>query len=197
MEAGQLRRAVARRTLHFMRLAFVACILVLCACAPTAGAERAWRTGAWAEPHEGRVYVIEAARDIVTGEVDSARNEPPLTAEPGTSVQFAIEGRTLYVLDAAEVEHALTLVGSASKYSSDYSALGGGHYVKAVARDGQSITLEDGSRWDMDPLQHFAVAGWQADDLITIRRSTDDPAFAYEIDNTSQDDGSLANHRAR
>jgi hypothetical protein len=179
-----------------MRAVVAICVLLLCS-AVSAVAERAWRTGTWADRREGRVYVIESAREVITGEATAADNERSLAAEPGTTVQFAIEGRTLYVLDAEKVEHTLTLVESVAKYSNDYAALGGGHYLKAVAPDGRSVTLEDGSRWDMDPLQQFVVAGWQPDDLITVRRSTDDPAFAYEVDNTSQDNGTLANHRAR
>jgi hypothetical protein len=62
---------------------------------------------------------------------------------------------------------------------------------------GKLVTLEDGSQWDIDPRVQFVVADWQPDDLISIRRSTDEPAFAFEIDNTSRDDGALANLRAR
>ena len=64
-------------------------------------------------------------------------------------------------------------------------------------RSGVSVTLEDGSRWDIDPRVQFSVADWQPDDLVTLRRSTDDPAYRYEVDNTSRDDGALANYRVR
>ena len=116
---------------------------------------------------------------------------------PGTSVQYAIDGRTLYVLDTEKVEHALALVKVDTRYSSNYSAPGSGHYIKAVAPGGISVTLEDGSHWDVDPRTHFSVAAWQPEDLISVRRSHDDPSYAYEIDNTSRDEGSLANYRVR
>ena len=45
--------------------------------------------------------------------------------------------------------------------------------------------------------QHFAVADWHPDDLIAVRRSTSDPDFAFEVDNTTQDDGAMANYRVR
>ena len=180
-----------------MRFAFFLGVVLLCVSVPASAAERAWKTGTWAPRTETGAYVIETARDVITGEAAAGASGPAIAAAPGARVQFAIDGKTLYVLGADKVEHALTLVGSAARYSVTYAALGGGHYVTAVAPGGTSITLEDGSRWDMDPGQHFAVAGWQPDDLIAVRRSTSSPAFAYEVDNTSQDDGALANHRAR
>ena len=180
-----------------MRSAIALCVVLLCVCVPASAAERAWKTGTWAPRTEAGAYVIETARDIITGEAAGGSGEPTLASAPGTRVQFAIDGKTLYVLGADKVEHALTLLGSAARYSVTYAALGGGHYVTAIAPGGTSITLEDGSRWDMDPGQYFAIAGWQIDDLIAVRRSTSSPAFAYEVENTSQDAGALANHRAR
>ena len=64
--------------------------------------------------------------------------------------------QTVYVLDAKRAEHALTLLGIADKYSKSYAAVGSGHYIKAVAPGGTQVTLEDGSRWDIDDRQHFA-----------------------------------------
>lgn len=157
-------------------------------------AERAWKEGVWA-PRDGRTYVIETAREVITARPTGAQ-DPPLDAAPGTAVQFAIEDRRVYVR-AGTTEHVLDLVASAPKYADTYGALGSGHYITAVAPGGTTVTLEDGSRWDVDPRQHFAVAGWQPDDLISVRRSTSDPDFAYEIDNTSQDDGAPANFRVR
>jgi hypothetical protein len=112
-------------------------------------------------------------------------------------VQFAIDGQTLYVLDAEKTEHPLSLVSAGAKYSKNYDAIGGGHFIKSVAAGGVQVTLEDGSRWDIEPRRHFAVAGWQPDDLIAMRREAGDADFSFEIDNTSQDDGALANYRIR
>jgi len=67
----------------------------------------------------------------------------------------------------------------------------------SIRPGGTQLTLEDGSRWDIDPRQYFAVANWQPDDLISIRREESDPDFSFEVDNTTQDDGSLANFRIR
>lgn len=180
-----------------MRSAIGLGVVLFWVCVPASAAERSWKTGTWAPRTEAGAYVIETARDIITGEAAGGAGEPALASAPGTHVQFAIDGKTLYVLGADKVELALALVGSAAKYSVTYAAVGSGHYLTAVAPGGTSITLEDGSRWDMDAGQYFAIVAWQPDDLISVRRSTSSPAFAYEVDNTSQDDGALANLRVR
>jgi hypothetical protein len=84
-----------------------------------------------------------------------------------------------------------------------YAATGSGHYIKAVGPDGQSVTLEDGSVWEIDPRSWFFTVHWQPLEGITIRRTAADtdrqgavePGFNYEIDNTDQDDGALARYR--
>jgi hypothetical protein len=169
---------------------------VIAASAAAVMAQRAWTTGTWSASTDARVFVIESARDFISGEARDG-DSPPASATAGTSVQFAIDGQTLYVLDQDNVERSLRLVGSTPKYTSNYSAIGGGHYIRAVAPGGTRVTLEDGSRWDIDPRAHFSVAGWESEDLITVRRSSSDRAFAFSVDNTSRDDGALANRLSR
>ena len=176
-----------------MRLLTAICTLLLFATSG-AGAERAWKTGTWLARSSAGAYVLETDTHIVTAEAGSA---DALAATPGTEVKCAVESNTLYVLDANGREHTLRLIESDPKYSRNYPAVGSGHFVKSVAPGGTQVTLEDGSRWDIDARQYFAVAGWQPDDLISIRREEGDPAFSFEIDNTTQDDGALANFRIR
>ena len=175
-----------------MRVVSAICLL-LTLVASVAAAERVWRNGTWAPRNSSGAYTIETQTDVITGESGSGET---LAATAGTAVQFAIEGQTLYIRDG-DTEHSLKLTGSGPKYAKTYASVGSGHFIKAVARGGTQVTLEDGSRWDIDPRQYFAVAGWQADDLIAIRREEGDPDFSFEIDNTTQDDGSLANFRVR
>jgi len=83
-----------------------------------------------------------------------------------------------------------------------YASAGSGHYIKAVGPDGQSVTLEDGSVWEIDPRSRFFTVHWQPLEGITVRRiasdtarqSTGEPGFNYEIDNIDQDDGALARY---
>lgn len=173
---------------------FVAiCVALLTFVTSSSAAERTWQAATWA-PRADASYVLETARTIVTANATAETGE--LTATPGERVQLAIDGRVVYVRLASGSEHTLQLVDTAQKYSADYRAAGSGHYIRSVAPGGTQVVLEDGSRWDMDPRQHFAVAEWQPEDLISVRRANDDD-FAFEIDNTTQDDGALANYRIR
>jgi hypothetical protein len=179
-----------------MRVPVLFASALLLTAALTSAAERTWKTGTWAFPPHDRVYVIESATEFITGEAPEP-NASTVAASAGDAVQYAVEQRTLVVLGADKTEHVLRLVSSTPKYSSDYAALGGGHYIKTVSPGGARVTLEDGSRWDVDARVRFAVAEWEPDDLISVRRSNDDDAFVFEIDNTSRDDGALSNHLAR
>jgi hypothetical protein len=176
-----------------MRPTALIVLLALAGSIVPVSAQRAWKEGRWATaPAEGLV-AIEAAADVMTARPADGDTPGRWAGTPGDGVRYVLDGATLYLLDREDHEHALHVVETTPKYSTEYGALGGGHYIKAVAPGGVSLTLEDDSRWDIDPRQRFAVAAWHPDDLISVRRSTDDPAFAFEIDNTSQDDGTLAN----
>ena len=179
-----------------MRVPTLLCLALVLAAALTSAAERTWKTGAWAFAPSGRTYVIESATEFITGEAAEA-DASAIVATVGAAVQYDVEQRTVFIQTPDKTEHALRLVSANSKYSASYGAIGGGHFVKAVTAAGGRVTLEDGSRWDIDPRVRFAVAEWEPDDLISIRRSNDDKAFAFEIDNTSRDDGALTNHLAR
>jgi hypothetical protein len=179
-----------------MRMVVALWLLAFAGAGIGAEQQRSWKDGTWG-PRDERQVIVETDTQIISGQPVATAPPRDWSGEPGSTVRYAIDGSTLYVLDEHGQEHALTLGETAAKYTSDYGAVGSGHFIKTVARGGVAITLEDGSRWDIEPRQHFAVAGWQADDLITVRRSTDDPAFVFELDNTTQDDGALANRRAR
>lgn len=177
-----------------MRILF--CVFLLALVPALRAQERAWLEGAWgSQPTGGRV-VVETATEILIAQPEDG-DEATWAGRPDEPVRYRREGTTLRIQDAQHGEHALRIVESRPKYTTEYREIGGGHYIKSVSPGGRSVTLEDGTRWDMDSRQHFAVAGWNPDDLITVRRSTDDPAFAFEIDNTTQDDGALANLRVR
>ena len=180
-----------------MRVPTALCLtaVFLCGVLVTA-ADRSWKTGTWASASSGPVYVIESATEFISGSA-LENGASPFSATAGMAVQYAIEQRMLYVLDGDKVEHPLRLVSASMKYSPTYDALGGGHFIKAVSRDGTRVTLEDGSRWDVDPRVSFSVVDWQPDELVSVRRSSDDKAFAFEVDNTSRDDGALANRLTR
>jgi hypothetical protein len=183
--------------MHRLVLSVITACAVCVSWMPIGAAEREWRTGTWL-PHAGiRGYIIETDRMLVTTAEPPDADAAALAPRDGATVQYVIEKDLVVLRDAAGHEHSLSVVTTAQKYSPDYNAVGGGHLVKSVSRDGSRVTLEDGSRWDMDESRRFAVAEWQADDLIFVRRHPDDADFAFDLENTTQDDGALANYRVR
>jgi hypothetical protein len=79
----------------------------------------------------------------------------------------------------------------------DYSAVGPGHYIRTVTDEGQFVTLEDASRWEIDPRVRFRSVEWQADEVITVRRGEPEDGFRYELDNIDRDNGVLATYLPR
>ena len=75
-----------------------------------------------------------------------------------------------------------------------YSALGGGHFIRAVNDDGQYVTLEDGSVWEIEPSVRFETADWQPMAAVTVRRAPGIGAYVYELANTQDDEGALARY---
>ena len=76
----------------------------------------------------------------------------------------------------------------------EYSAFGGGHVLKEVREEGRYLTLEDGSRWEIDPDVWFQTVDWQPQAQITVRHTREEDGFSYEIDNTDEDEGALAKY---
>jgi hypothetical protein len=75
-----------------------------------------------------------------------------------------------------------------------YAAVGPGHFIRAVNDDGQYVTLEDGSVWEIEPSRRFETADWEVQAAVTVRRANGAGVFTYELDNTGDDEGALARY---
>lgn len=64
-----------------------------------------------------------------------------------------------------------------------YAGVGGGHWVKEVADSGALVILEDGSMWDVSPLDRIYTTLWLATEDIIVLES-DDPLYPYKLVNT-------------
>jgi len=123
-------------------------------------------------------------------------------ATTGDMVTFAVEKNSVYIRDSKGTEHKLRLVkttvrtrAEASPSKPAYSALGGGHTVRAVADRGRYVTLEDGSRWEISPRDQYLSAEWEVLANVSVRTlPSPENGFVYELINTSTDEGAVANY---
>jgi hypothetical protein len=160
----------------------------------TGAADRKWQTGTWRDSGDARTYVITTATIRLYLEDGQGSERRALEAPAGTPVKFVIEGSRAFVLDRQGAEHELHVLRTVDL---NYTATGGGHYIKAMSEDGLRVTLEDNSIWELDPRSQFFTVEWEALQGIVVRRSDSEQNFDYEIDNTNTDDGALARYTPR
>jgi hypothetical protein len=172
-----------------------ALILTLLVGQPAAG--RAWQTGKWADAtiSHGRANARAHAIDTedFRYEVDetAAAGAPPLKTRVGAAVLFAVENDIVYIREGDGGERRLRLLKSTRKLK-HYSGAGPGHFIRATGGGGQTITLEDGSVWEIDPRTQFKTAEWEPLAGITVHLTEEDPDFNYILNNTDVDDWSFA-----
>ena len=172
-----------------------AIVLAVVAVAGGQPADRAWQTGKWGAATVSargnvRTYVIDADDARYETQVTVALGTAPLKTTAGAPVTFAVEKDIVYVVYAGEdgnTERQLHLVKTTRKLKT-YSAAGAGHFIRAIGEAGRTITLEDGSVWDVDPRTQFKAAGWEPLTGITVHATEEDPDFNYILNNTDVDD---------
>lgn len=148
---------------------------------------------------EVRVFVIETDDTRYELKDTVPVNRRSIDVVLGERVTFAVDKNTVYVRDANGTEHKLRLTKKLSKSeaasassANTYAALGGGHLLREVTRDGRYVTLEDGSRWDIHPRDRFQTEDWEPNANLTVRTTRAEDGYGYEIVNTQTDEGALA-----
>ena len=151
---------------------------------------------------EVRTFVIETDDMRLELEDTVPINRRSIDFTTGGPVTFAVEKNAVYIRDPNGTEHKLRLVkkterarGPAAARTPAYTALGGGHIVRAVSADGRYVTLEDGSRWEVAPKDRYQTAEWDVSAAVTVRTLPgEENGFGYELTNTSTDEGAIANY---
>lgn len=71
-----------------------------------------------------------------------------------------------------------------------YAGLGGGHWIKSISDEGDIITLEDGSVWQVSSYDTYNTTLWLPISDITVIESKD-PIFPYKLINTDDSETAL------
>jgi hypothetical protein len=125
-------------------------------------------------------------------------NRRSIDVRIGAPVTFAIEKNTVYVRDEDGIEHKFRIAKRTSRSEAatpgaqTYAALGSGHLMREVTRDGRYVVLEDGSRWEIHPRDRFQTVDWEVNASIAVRTTRAEDGFGFEIVNTQTDEGALA-----
>lgn len=149
-----------------------------------------------------RRFVIETDQARVEIEDTVPVGRASFEPEMGAMVSFAVEKKNVYVREPNGTEHKLRLIKQTPRTSGPqavpqtaYPALGGGHVIRAVTDRGRYVALEDGSRWEIDPLARYETIEWEPAANVTVRTlSRAEGGFGYELINTSVDEGAAANY---
>jgi hypothetical protein len=148
-----------------------------------------------------RRFVIETDDLRLEAEDTVPVGRQSFDASVGGMVTFAVDKNALYIRMANGSERKLRLVKNTARARAEstqkpeYSALGGGHVVRAVTEHGRYVTLEDGSRWEIAARDQYQSMDWEVLANISVRmlpRAED--GFTYELINTSTDEGAVANY---
>ena len=174
---------------------FALVLAVLWAAAPQT-VDRAWQSGTWGKADRPsragvRAYTVETSLERFDVEEAVVKDARALEAPVGGALTFALDGDTLYVRQGAGRERALAVVKRTRKLAT-YAAAGSGHSVRAVGEAGETITLEYGSVWAVDPRTAFKVAEWQPLAEISVHSTAEDPDFNYILNNGDVDDWTFA-----
>jgi hypothetical protein len=175
----------------------VAVLLAVFAVAGGQPANRAWQTGKWGASSSGRgnvhAYVIDTDDARYDVQETVASGAAPLKTTAGAPVSFAFDNDDsghrdiVYIREDGNGERQLHLVKTTRKLKT-YGAAGPGHFIRAVGEGGRTITLGDGSIWDVNPQVQFKVAGWEALAGITVHATEEDPDFNYILNNEDVDE---------
>jgi hypothetical protein len=152
---------------------------------------------------EIRRFVIETDDLRLEAEDTVPVGRRSIDVSVGGMVTFALDKNALYIRMADGSEQKLRLVKKTARTAEsnrkpEYSALGGGHVVRAVTGQGQFVTLEDGSRWEISPRDQYQTMDWEVLANVSVRMlPRAENGFVYELINTSTDEGAVANYRTR
>jgi hypothetical protein len=163
--------------------------------------DRDWQKGTWAASPAARgraaarTYTIETVDfryDIEDTSTGRGAGATDLAVSAGEAVTFALDKDNVFVKVNETAERQLRLVKATRKLKS-YAAAGSGHFIKSIGEQGKTITLEDGSVWEIEPETQYEIGSvWQPFHGIDVRASDEEDGYNYSLSNTDLDRGTMA-----
>ena len=117
-----------------------------------------------------------------------------LTAKEKEALRVHVENLLIRLASSLGDKQKATTGGKAS--AGVYAGAGEGHWVKKNVDGGTYMILEDGSLWQIDPIDKIDAMLWLPISNITVTESTSvSPGYDYLLINT--DDGEKAHAKYR
>jgi hypothetical protein len=130
---------------------------------------------------------------VMTGAELHATGVDGLTYAQRSALDRWLSEYTLKVLQVVKDDGKGTgVVGSGA---AAYTGSGSGHWVRSTADDGAIVILEDGSMWDVNPLDRINTSLWLPVSNVTILKAS--PAvgeYKYSLVNTDDKEKALAKY---
>jgi hypothetical protein len=134
--------------------------------------------------------------ELMTPEEMRATGVNTLNAEQRAALDRWITDYTVKVAKIIQASNASTPNASTSNPSTPtYGAIGKGHWIQSTSSGGAMITLEDGSIWEVNPIDRVDTMLWLPVTDITVFRATSPVAdYKYLLVNTEDGEKALAKY---
>jgi hypothetical protein len=111
-----------------------------------------------------------------------------LSEEEKEALRTHVEGLLIKVFSTSQSQG----MSKARGYGGEiYAGVGGGHWIKKNVDSGTYMILEDGSLWQVDPLDKIDAMLWlPVSDIKVVKSTSGSPGYDYTLINT--DDGEEA-----
>jgi hypothetical protein len=112
-----------------------------------------------------------------------------------SAVQRAALDRWLSEYTVRVIQFAQGADKPASSNPGSYAGSNGGHWIRSKADNGAMVTFEDGSLWEINPLDRIDTVLWLPVDNITVMKASSPVGdYKYTLINTKDGEKALAKY---
>jgi hypothetical protein len=118
-----------------------------------------------------------------------------LTAQEKEALRAHVESLLVQLAASAKGAPAVSKGSGGGKV---YAGVGGGHWIKKNVDSGTYMILEDGSLWQIDPLDKIDAMLWlPISDITVTESSSGSPGFDYLLINTNDGEKAHAKYMGK